>query len=155
MWFWGGNGCQFSRTLLRVSHGAPAVSASVWSQPSAHPGGPVRGHRSWETVSCPVLGSQHGLRPGGRAAGRAETPQRMLRSGATEGSFPLDCLLTRWQIYFSLHRLAHLPLGLLSVLLVWSTFGLLCNLQLGHKWSGELFPEGSFSLFSLSRHLFL
>lgn len=46
---------------------------------------------------------------------------------------------------FLLRRLAHLPLGLLSVLLVWSTFGLLHNLQL--KW--RTFPRGEFRLIFL------
>lgn len=67
-------------------------------------GGPECGHHSWETVSCPALGPQHGLRPRGRVAGRADMPQRALPSGATEGSVPLDCLLTRrhTHIFFSI-----------------------------------------------------
>ena len=48
MWFWGGNGCQFSRTLLRVSHGAPAVSASARANSSSL--------EEWRVVFQAVIG---------------------------------------------------------------------------------------------------
>lgn len=70
----------------------PALLCEV--SPQLIRGGPVCGHHSWETVSCPALGPQHGLRPGGRVAGRADMPQHALPSGAAEGSVPLDYLLT-------------------------------------------------------------
>lgn len=137
MWFWEGKECQFSRTLLCISHSAHVVSDSVWSEVSpqlGHGGGWCGVSTAGKTFlsgsghTAQILAQRQGGRQGRNACSMLSLP------GPTGESFPLGLFIdTMVHLHFILTRLAHLPLGWFSVLSVRNTGRLLCHLQLGHS----------------------